>query len=218
MPDKELSQEKLNQLDSNIRKMISAGASKEDVDRYAADFRTQFSTEAKPTGPVPAAEQGLPTFQEQQRQLSAYQAGKYEKALQQDREKNKRLVADVYDSMIKNTPIVPGAAGGKYIAAMIDQFGSALEPIQYLADEAFITAKGLLSGKLLNAQEKMAERALIEGRRQMGMFPSIIPPKLTPTEYRERIASNMDLTDGIGGDDIKALGLVGVVKIYQVMK
>lgn len=209
MPDKELSQEKLNQLDSNIRKMISAGASKEDVDRYTADFRNQFATTPAPTGPVPAAQTGLPTFQEQQRQLTEYQRGKYEKALEQDRERNKRLIADVYDSMIKNTPIVPGAGGGKYIAAMIDQFGSALEPIQYLADEAFITAKGLLSGKLLNAQEKMAERAILEGQRQVGMVPRLTPPKLTPSEYRERLASNMDLTDGIGGDDIKALGLVG---------
>jgi len=157
----------------------------------------------------PSKPSGLPTFAEQQEQLSEYQKGKYEKALDSDRKKNQRLIADVYDSMIKNTPIVPGAAGGKYIAAMLDQFTSALEPIEYIADEAFITAKNLLTGKVLSAEEKAVERAVIKAQREAGLVPRLAPPKITDSEYRERIASNMDLTDGIGAEDLKALGLVG---------
>lgn len=209
MPDKVLDQQRLNQLDSNIRKMIDLGASQDDVMKYASDFKQKYSSEKPsiPEAPKPAT--GIPTFAEQQQQLSAYQKTKYEKAMEVDRERNKRLIADVYDSMIKNTPIVPGAGAGKYIAGMIDQAGSALEGVQYIADEAMMYVTGLMSGKLLTAEEKAAQRAILEAQREVGLAPRIAPPKLTPTEYRERIASNMDLTDGIGVDDLKALGFIG---------
>ena len=116
------------------------------------EFGIPIKKTGEPLVKGPAQPSGIPTFTEQQQQLSAYQKTKYEKAMEVDRERNKRLIADVYDSMIKNTPIVPGAGAGKYIAGMIDQAGSALGGLQYIADEAMMYATGLMSGKLLTAK------------------------------------------------------------------
>lgn len=47
MPDFQLDDKQLKQLDGNIKKMISAGASQDDVMRYASDFKNQFGVKKK---------------------------------------------------------------------------------------------------------------------------------------------------------------------------
>ncbi len=47
MPDFQLDDKQLKQLDGNIKQMISAGASQDDVMRYASDFKNQFGVKKK---------------------------------------------------------------------------------------------------------------------------------------------------------------------------
>jgi len=47
MPDLQLDEKRLTQLDGNIKQMISSGASEDDVMKYATDFKTQFEVKKK---------------------------------------------------------------------------------------------------------------------------------------------------------------------------
>ena len=47
MPDFQLDEKRLSQLDGNIKQMISSGASEDDVMKYATDFKTQFGVKKK---------------------------------------------------------------------------------------------------------------------------------------------------------------------------
>ncbi len=52
MPDFQLDEKRLSQLDGNIKQMISSGASEDDVMKYATDFKTQFGVKKKDGGEV----------------------------------------------------------------------------------------------------------------------------------------------------------------------
>jgi len=52
MPDFQLDEKRLSQLDGNIKQMISSGASEDDVMKYATDFKTQFGVKKKDGGVV----------------------------------------------------------------------------------------------------------------------------------------------------------------------
>ena len=69
MPDFQLDEKRLSQLDGNIKQMISSGASEDDVMKYAADFKNQFGVKKKDQGfslsvSSPTKSQlGLPDFE-----------------------------------------------------------------------------------------------------------------------------------------------------------
>lgn len=69
MPDFQLDEKRLSQLDGNIKQMISSGASEGDVMRYAADFKNQFGVKKKDQGFSPSvsstgkSQSGLPDFE-----------------------------------------------------------------------------------------------------------------------------------------------------------
>jgi hypothetical protein len=52
MPDLQLNEKRLSQLDGNIKQMISSGASEDDVMKYATDFKSQFGVKKKDGGIV----------------------------------------------------------------------------------------------------------------------------------------------------------------------
>jgi hypothetical protein len=58
MPDFQLDEKRLSQLDGNIKQMVSLGASENDVMKYAADFKNQFGVKKKDGGkesvPIPS--------------------------------------------------------------------------------------------------------------------------------------------------------------------
>jgi hypothetical protein len=60
MPDFQLDDKQLKQLDGNIKKMISAGASQDDVMRYASDFKNQFGVKKKDQSGVTSGEVSAP--------------------------------------------------------------------------------------------------------------------------------------------------------------
>lgn len=60
MPDFQLDDKQLKQLDGNIKKMISAGASQDDVMRYASDFKNQFGVKKKDQAGVTSGEVSAP--------------------------------------------------------------------------------------------------------------------------------------------------------------
>ena len=47
MPDFQLDEKRLSQLDGNIKQMVSSGASEDDVMKYATDFKNQFGVKKK---------------------------------------------------------------------------------------------------------------------------------------------------------------------------
>jgi hypothetical protein len=60
MPDFQLDDKQLKQLDGNIKQMISAGASQDDVMRYASDFKNQFGVKKKDQSGVTSGEVSAP--------------------------------------------------------------------------------------------------------------------------------------------------------------
>ena len=52
MPDLQLNEKRLSQLDGNIKQMVSLGASEDDVMKYATDFKNQFGVKKKDGGIV----------------------------------------------------------------------------------------------------------------------------------------------------------------------
>ena len=58
MPDFQLNEKRLSQLDGNIKQMVSSGASEDDVMKYATDFKNQFGVKKKDGGkessPIPS--------------------------------------------------------------------------------------------------------------------------------------------------------------------
>lgn len=52
MPDLQLNEKRLSQLDGNIKQMVSSGASEDDVMKYATDFKNQFGVKKKDGGIV----------------------------------------------------------------------------------------------------------------------------------------------------------------------
>ena len=52
MPDFQLNEKRLSQLDGNIKQMVSSGASEDDVMKYATDFKNQFGVKKKDGGIV----------------------------------------------------------------------------------------------------------------------------------------------------------------------
>ena len=75
MPDFQLDEKRLSQLDGNIKQMISSGASEDDVMKYATDFKNQFGVKKKDGGEVssptesqlPSQKSNLPNFEQGQK-------------------------------------------------------------------------------------------------------------------------------------------------------
>jgi hypothetical protein len=133
-----------------------------------------------PAGPKPAPVQGIPTFQEQ---LPTMQANRFDEAVSKDKKKS-----------------------GSYIGALYDSFVSAVDPLMYIGDEAFLGAYQYMSGKKLAPQEKQAIRKAVGTTMQIA---GARPMKTQDEGVVESIQGGWDLSDGFGSKDLKALGLMG---------
>ena len=136
-----------------------------------------------PVGPVAPAQtpvQGIPTFQEQ---MPTMQANRFDEAVSKDKKKS-----------------------GSYIGALYDSFVSAVDPLMYIGDEAFLGAYQYMSGKKLAPQEKQAIRKAVSTTMEVA---GARPRKTQDEGVVEGIQGGWDLSDGFGSKDLKALGLMG---------
>ena len=115
MPDKILSRDQLKQLDGNIRKMISDGLGRSDVEAYARDFREKFAKEERPA-PANLERSMRPTFPTLQEKLKEkpvaatpeQQINKYDKAVIDDRSRAGRIAATIYNGLVGSLESLAG--------------------------------------------------------------------------------------------------------------
>ena len=183
MPDKVLSKQQLEQLDSNIRKMVDSGLGEEDIMSYAKEFKSKYGAES---GPVPTKQitpVGLPTFQEQQATLQQVQS-KYDKAVQDDRSKAGKLAATVYNGLVGS---LESLAGG--VTKLSTMFPSA----PYL-------------GVLPTEAKRMVE---IKGQEGIKKAADVVRSGYVTREEEKQLQSKFDVSDfaknGIGLDDLVGL-------------
>jgi hypothetical protein len=165
--------------DQTKRKALYDAAGKD----YELGTFDEFNKKMSPSGPIPAAQsptQTLPTFQEQ---LPTMQANRFDEAVSKDKKKS-----------------------GSYIGALYDSFVSAVDPLMYIGDEAFLGAYQYMSGKKLAPQEKQAIRKAVGTTMEIA---GARPRKTQDEGVVESIQSGWDLYDGFGSKDLKALGLMG---------
>lgn len=165
--------------DQTKRKALYDAAGKD----YDLGTFDEFNRKMSPAGPVAPAQtpvQGIPTFQEQ---LPTMQANRFDEAVSKDKKKS-----------------------GSYIGALYDSFVSAVDPLMYIGDEAFLGAYQYMSGKKLAPQEKQAIRKAIGTTMEVA---GARPRKTQDEGVVEGIQGGWDLSDGFGSKDLKALGLMG---------
>ena len=185
MPDKTLTKDQLSQLDSNIRKMVADGLGENDINAYARDFKEKFGTPSKPEpilrqGYAPT--KGLPSFEEQQEVLQ--QVNRFSDSINKDKKKT-----------------------GSYMGAIFDSFVSAVDPINYIADDVVMKSYEYLSGKKMTPEAKAIARVGTEAIRQTAPLAGL--PKTQEKEYVSELQSGWDMSEGFGTKDLKALGVMG---------
>jgi len=87
-----------------------------------------------------------------------------------------------------------------YLGGMLDLVKSAKDPLVYLAEEGIMNLYETASGKKISEPERKALRGIGKIAQDMSM------PDLAPKEYREKVMSKFNVTDGLGLDDLKAAG------------
>ena len=180
MPDKVLSKQQLEQLDSNIRKMVDSGLGEEDIMSYAKEFKSKYGADS---GPVPAKQVtpvGLPTFQEQQATLQQVQS-KYDKAVQDDRSMAGKLASTVYNGLVVGS--LESLAQG--VTKLSTMFPSA----PYL-------------GVLPTQAKRMVE---IKGQEGIKKAADVVRSGYVTREEEKQLQGKFDITNGIGLDDLVGL-------------
>lgn len=191
MPDKILSKDQLSQLDGNIRKMVSNGLGREDIDAYARDFKERFGKSdgasvapAAPVAPVVQAAAPVP---------------KYQKAINDDRSRVGKLAATIYNGLVGSFESLAG-----FGAEALGSLGAAIPTPQYNVSGGYMpqTKKPVGIAELAPAQQVEAKKSLKKSVKQ-GF--DVLRSDYVSREEEKQLQGKFDVTNGIGLDDIEGL-------------
>jgi len=209
MQDLELDNQRRTQLDANIRKMLEGGATKDDVMKYASDFKNQFGLKKKvgvvksltTSSPTPSQGEikitgGLTPLQpvkkgiEEVRPTAKGIVGEnlIAQAIEKDKIKEDSYFGAVWNNLIGSAQRL---AGGIVRA---ESFGDPVSLALRSSDEKYGTNLA-----------QLREMALTKGAKDL------IGNLRTDTSSKEnenKIIEGFDITDGIGWKDLKALGVM----------
>ena len=194
MPDKVLSKQQLEQLDSNIRKMVDSGLGDEDIMSYAKEFKSKYGAES---GPVPTKQitpVGLPTFQEQQATLQQVQS-KYDKAVQDDRSKAGKLAATVYNGII--------GAGESLLGFGAEAFSELAQRIPTPATD--FGGNKLVGGGIYELTPEEQKQARVELKKSVKAGGDVLRSGYVTREEEKQLQGKFDITNGLGLDDFAGL-------------
>ncbi len=194
MPDKVLSKQQLEQLDSNIRKMVDSGLGEEDIMSYAKEFKSKYGADS---GPVPTKQVtpvGLPTFQEQQATLQQVQS-KYDKAVQDDRSKAGKLAATVYNGLVGSLESLAGFGA--------EAFSELAQRIPTPATD--FGGNKLVGGGIYELTPEEKKQARVELKKSVKAGGDVLRSGYVTREEEKQLQGKFDITNGLGLDDFVGL-------------
>ena len=205
MPDKILSQDQLTQLDRNIRRMIDDGLGKDDVDRYAKDYKEKFGKIAGPSAPsikaMPTV--GLPTFQEQVEYMTPLvseeqpRPSKYQEAVNKDKSEIGKTLSSLYNGFFIKS--LEGLT--KFATELPAAFP--ITPYQFSPVDIGKTAESARKFQETPLQERL--KTAKEGRKGIEEAFDVVRSGYTTREEEAALKGQFNVMDGIGLKDFQGL-------------
>lgn len=211
MQDLELDNQRRTQLDANIRKMLEGGATKDDVMKYASDFKNQFGLKKK-VGVVKSLTTSSPTPSQGEIKITGglTPLQPVKKGIEEVRPTAKGIInEDAIDQAIQQDKLRQnsyGAALWNSAVGSLQRLGSGGARLFYQNQPQMAKMlTGYLSKKPVNEWDNITEEDVANATKQtVGAVRSTASSK----EYEKKIQEGFDVTNGFGFDDLKALGLM----------